>query len=354
MKISEFYPAFTLLFLAPLIGSLLSASSPPLEFFNPPNFFFLSVLYGGGAIIARELRRRWNKGIVSLLFLGAAYGVLEEGLIVGSFFNPGLTEATQFSLYGRWMEINWVWTEMLIIYHSIYSITIPVLLVELAYPKKKFEKWFSDLAFKLILVFWSSFLAFGFYKFSIICWVTPSQLIFVISLTSIFIYLSYKTPSDWLRFGGNDLPNPIFFWIVGAFGSFLFFLGFIFLPLLFASWVAGMLLGPLLILLFGFLLKRYNWKKDDELQRLYLIGGALTFFIVFSPLLELAQSEPGPGTGMSLVGLSALIGLLLFRRNLKRRMEREAMSKPVEEEYPVEEGYEYIEKVRCSTKNGET
>lgn len=55
-------PAWALLFLSPVVGELLSGSAPPVEFFNPMSMLVLVVLYGGGAVIIRELAFRWNKG----------------------------------------------------------------------------------------------------------------------------------------------------------------------------------------------------------------------------------------------------------------------------------------------------
>ncbi|PDM26739.1 hypothetical protein CP083_02190, partial [Candidatus Bathyarchaeota archaeon B24-2] len=45
--------------------------------------------------------------------------------------------------------------------------------------------------------------------------------------------------------------------------------------------------------------------------------------------------------GMTIVGVSTLIGILLFRRKLKKRIEERLMSEVVEE-YPPE-GYEELE-----------
>ncbi len=81
-------PAIKLFFLAPVMGELLSGTAPPVEFFNPFGFMLLTSLYGSGALVIRELRVRWNKGIGTTLLLGAAYAVIEEGLMVVSFFNP--------------------------------------------------------------------------------------------------------------------------------------------------------------------------------------------------------------------------------------------------------------------------
>jgi hypothetical protein len=63
-------PAIVLLFLSPIIGELLSGSAPPAEFFNPLGFIMLTILYGGGAILVRELTYRWGKGWPTLLILG--------------------------------------------------------------------------------------------------------------------------------------------------------------------------------------------------------------------------------------------------------------------------------------------
>ena len=93
-------PGFVLFFLAPMVGELLSGSSPPVEFFNPFGLALLSLLYGGGAIIARELMRRWGKGWGALLLLGAAYGIVEEGLMVKSFFDPNWVDLGALGHYG--------------------------------------------------------------------------------------------------------------------------------------------------------------------------------------------------------------------------------------------------------------
>jgi len=55
-------PAVVLFVLAPAVGELLSGSSPPVEFFNPFTFFLLAALYGGGAILVRELVFKWRMG----------------------------------------------------------------------------------------------------------------------------------------------------------------------------------------------------------------------------------------------------------------------------------------------------
>jgi len=78
----------TLLFLSPAMGELLSGSAPPQQFFNPIMLFTFILLYGCGTVLIREARARWNLQW-SVLFLAVAYGIVEEGLLVKSYFNPG-------------------------------------------------------------------------------------------------------------------------------------------------------------------------------------------------------------------------------------------------------------------------
>ena len=73
MKFPKPAPALILFLLAPAIGELLSGSAPPVEFFNPFGFIMLASLYGSGAVIVRELKARWRKGMGSVLLHGAAW-----------------------------------------------------------------------------------------------------------------------------------------------------------------------------------------------------------------------------------------------------------------------------------------
>jgi hypothetical protein len=85
-------PWLVLLVLAPLLGEIVSGHQPPLEIFNPISVLLLMFPYGFGALVCRELVRRWKKGWPSLILLAVAYGVYEEAIVVRSFFNPNWLE----------------------------------------------------------------------------------------------------------------------------------------------------------------------------------------------------------------------------------------------------------------------
>ena len=103
-------PVLTLFLLAPVIGELVSGSSPPANWLQPGNYLFMVPLYGAGALLVRELAVRWKTGWAGVILLGAAYGILEEGIDVMSFFNTAWPDLGASALYGRWADVSWIWT----------------------------------------------------------------------------------------------------------------------------------------------------------------------------------------------------------------------------------------------------
>src|SRR2546422_3802146 len=128
-------PLLALVLLSPVIAEMLSGCSPPLEWLNPITPLLLIWLYGAGILVMRETAVRWRTGWPSILLLGAAYGIIEEGLAVKSFFDPGWMDLGTLAWYGRWLDVNWVWAVWLTIYHAVVSIAIPIFLTEWIWPR---------------------------------------------------------------------------------------------------------------------------------------------------------------------------------------------------------------------------
>ncbi len=82
LKPQRAWPAILTLFvLAPFTAELLSGSTPILVYFtNPLSFVLNPLLYGCGALLVREVARRRGLGWTGVLWLGAAYGIFEEGV----------------------------------------------------------------------------------------------------------------------------------------------------------------------------------------------------------------------------------------------------------------------------------
>ncbi|MGQ9624674.1 MAG: hypothetical protein ACUVUF_05345 [Candidatus Bathycorpusculaceae bacterium] len=312
MKKPKLPPSLVLFILAPAIGELLSGSSPPLEFFNPIVFLLLASLYGSGAILMRELKIRWKKDFRALLLLGAAYGILEEGLMVKSFFDPQWVDLGVLGVYGRWMGVNWVWTEMLIIYHAVFSITIPTVLVELAYPERKGDRWIGKRIFAGLAALLTFVTALGY--FFLTPYIPPlthySLAIFAMFL---FIYIAYKIPSEKQKAREKKANKPKLFWIAGLVSTIIFFLLFWAGPSFIKNPIVLMLFGIAFVFAMLKLLDGFDWENPESaVSKLAIVAGALSFLIFLAFLHELNGVW-----GMSLVGLASIIGLLFWRRKLK-------------------------------------
>jgi hypothetical protein len=76
--------------------------------------------------------RRLDRGWASILLLGAAYGLVEEGLALQGLFNPALYGAANWG--ARIFGINGVYAEAVIVIHAVWSAAIPILLTDLLFP----------------------------------------------------------------------------------------------------------------------------------------------------------------------------------------------------------------------------
>ena len=298
-------PALVLFLLAPAVGELLSGSAPPSEFFTPFGFTILLGLYGCGAVLTRELKILWGKGIGSLLLLGAAYG------------------ARARAVFGRWLGVNWVWAAELTMYHAIISITVPVILVELAYPKRKCERWLTDGWLKVVASVLTVDVAVGFILFSLMLDYFPPlpQYFLAFIVVVVFTYIAYRLPADWARHGIKPMKTPLFYAAFTAFGAlasgiiFWILPNFSFFPLF-----------PVVVILIGFsvifglirLLAGYNWKNATSLHWFALTFGSLFLFIISAFFQELDKSRTDNTAGMGLVGVVTIISMVLLWLKLKR------------------------------------
>jgi hypothetical protein len=313
LKIS---PAWILFFLAPAIGELLSGSAPPAEFFNPISLLLLSALYGSGALLVRELKIRWNKGYVSLFILGAAYGVIEEGLMVKSFFDPGWMDLGLLGVYGRWWEVNWVWAEWLTIYHAIFSIVIPITLVEAAYPHRRNDRWLSNARVGGVVILLCAVTVFG-YGFLTAYRPPPLQYLLTIVLTGALFLLAWKIPNRTGRNGHLNPSTPSRLVLCGFLTTLALFLLFGAGTAVISSPLVLMLLGAALVVAIFSLLRRYEWNERSLYHKFALAAGALGFFVALTPLQELDSSRLDNTQGMLVVGIIATIMLVLVRRKLR-------------------------------------
>ncbi len=207
-------PAVVTFFLAPVVGEVLSTATPL------PGFLLawlpLALLYGCGALLCRELALRWGTGWVGLLLLGAAYGIIEEGLIVRSFFDPAWRDLGELGIYGRSLGVNWLWTLLLIIFHMAVSIGVTIGIVEMLFPGRKHDRWLGRrgmVASSLILL---GICGLGFFMYS----PPPLYLVFT-ALVVLGLGIAAKMVTyDPRGEPGAEVPRPRRFFILGLLAIF--------------------------------------------------------------------------------------------------------------------------------------
>ncbi len=303
-----------------MFAELLSGSAPPVEFFNPFSLLVLLALYGSGAVLIRELSVRWGKGWLTIFVLGAAYGIVEEGLMVKSFFDPNWIDLGPLGSYGRWAGINWVWSLQLTIFHAVFSIAVPILLVELLFPAQRDKLWIGSRGmFGLSFLLLADVLL-GFFELTPYRPPLVPYLLAIVAVIVLFL-IARRLPVRWAASRTGHVPRPLWFALLGFCATLVFFVIQWLLPEIGVPVSFTLLVSVALVAIVVWVaqwMSRGGVWTDKHL--LALAGGALGFFVFMAPMQEIDNlNRADDTTGMTLVGLVALLFLVwLWRRVLGR------------------------------------
>ncbi len=310
------HPALVLFFIAPIFGELFSGATPLPEFINPITLFILALLYGNGAILARELTIRWGKDWRRLLLLGMAYGIYEEGLVVRSFFDPQWPDLGNMATYGRVAGVNLVWAVHLTAFHTAISIMSSVAFVEILYPARRAERWVRDKRlWRLVVPGLLLMLPIGKLltpydapdAWVFACWLSIAGL----------LAIARRLPTPPTPGTSRRVPSAWRFFFLALAGVFVHFF------VVYEGADARAYPFPVALLLLlavdlGVLWLVWRWSGQglawDDRHRLALIIGALSFFLGFVPLTT--------GTPLIFLGNPVFFLLLwLTYRRVSRRVE---------------------------------
>ncbi|MCW3998417.1 MAG: hypothetical protein NWF10_07610 [Candidatus Bathyarchaeota archaeon] len=235
--------------------------------------------------------------------------------MVKSFFDPAWMDLCVLGVYGRWQGVNWVWAEWLTIYHAIFSIVIPIMLVELVYHEKRNSSWINNKKLVGLVLLLVGVTGFG-YLFLTDFYPSVLQYGFFILIIGVLLVLAWKIPNTMGKGEKRPLSSKKFF-IIGFFVVLMLFLFFGAGPNIINEPLILMVIGLGLVIGVFLFLKRFNWSVNSLYHKFSLIAGALFFFIFLTPFQELDKNRPDNTRGMFLVGIVALILLLLVRKKLK-------------------------------------
>ncbi|MEV3961389.1 hypothetical protein AB0M34_10890 [Nocardia sp. NPDC050193] len=122
--------AWTLVLLTTLCAELtFTAVAVPFTWLLLP---LLMVMYGAGVLVVREAVTRAGGGWPSLVVLGLAYQLAEDGLGLQALTSPHMYGAADWGW--RAFGVNWTYWESQIGVHVVFSVLIPVMLTDLIFP----------------------------------------------------------------------------------------------------------------------------------------------------------------------------------------------------------------------------
>jgi hypothetical protein len=329
----RYAPVLVLFILSPLIAEFLFGATPVS---NLPALLPGLAVYGGGAVLIRELVRRRGPGWGRIALLGAAYAIVEEGLALQSMFNPDLFKAGIVG--GRAFGVNWIWSEWTVGYHMMWSILIPILLAEMLFPDRRSEPWLGRVGVTFVGIIY----ALGVLTYAAIFrfvvapnFQTPAVLLFGAVLVVVgLVGLALGWPSRPTALSPVDTnhsaPSP---WLVGLVALLTAGAWFSLLDLPHVVRMGPMALLPLLlgVVVAGRVIALLKWWSVGpgwtDMHRLALILGALLisvlwgFFFVTAghPIDQLVQ---GVASGVTLILLA------LFARQLQQRNQVVVVSAP--------------------------
>jgi hypothetical protein len=113
---------------APLVAEFASGNLPVIYVWL---LVIYAPLYGGAAVVIRDVGRRSARPWPVIFTLGLAYGVAEESFISFSLFNRDYADL-------RLLDFGWIpalgigswWTTFVVLLHAVWSICVPIVLVE--------------------------------------------------------------------------------------------------------------------------------------------------------------------------------------------------------------------------------
>ncbi|MCK9317036.1 hypothetical protein [Methanoculleus sp.] len=291
-----------------------------------PVLIVMAPMYGGGALLIREVVRRTGRSWPGMIVLALAYAVLEEGIITQSLFNPGYLGENLLD-YGFLPSpgIALPWTLYVLTLHTVWSISVPIALVETLFPERRTIPWLGRPGLVITgILFAAGSIAIAAATLSTEAFVAPvPQLAAAVVIIIALIVAAFSLPPALHRPASTrPAPNA---WTVGAFalaaGS-IFMLTTIFtLTLRLSPWWTPVAL--FLLLDAAVIAAVLSWSGRQgwgDRHRLALAGGALLTYAWY------AFPQPSVFLGNSAIDLIGnavfAAGAILLIAVAARRLQR--------------------------------
>lgn len=303
----------TLAILTPGIPEYLTGSSQIALILVNPGQFLINLalnlgLYTAGVLLIREFAIRFKKGWASILLLGAAYGILEEGIALHTFFQTSGNPAGFLATYGHLIGINAVWAIGITAFHALFSVALPILILELAYPEWKGRSLIGRRGIiGTSVIYMSAVLILNSYA-----GFKPSDTWYIalIAIAASLIYAAYRIKSTYIKRHYNSLAGFIgkHGFVAGVSALFAYGMYAIILPKVngITPIFDTVIFLPLISISIVFLLN-CEGRQQYNREKLYFAMGMVVTLVIWAETLEFL----GVARGITIISIIAI--LLLYR-----------------------------------------
>ena len=200
--------ALSLFVLSPLIAEYLLGSMPMAMIALLP---LMAAMYGSGAVLIREAVRRAGRGWPSMILLATAYGLIEEGFVTQSLFNPNYLHLRLLDYgYVPWLGTGLPWLVYVISIHVVWSMSVPIGLSEGLFRNRRDQPWLGPVgigAFALLFAAGSGLIAAYTYK-SLPFMASPAQLAATGGAVALLIAAAFALPKT-APASDRAAPHPL-------------------------------------------------------------------------------------------------------------------------------------------------
>lgn len=303
-------PAIGLFFVAPLVAEFLLGDLP-IKLLGA--LVVLAPMYGGGALLIREIVRRTGRGWPSILVLAFAYAVFEEAFTTQTLFNPNYLHLNMHLLQPAYIPalgIGAWWTVFVLTLHTVWSVSVSIALVEALVPDRATIPWLGGIGLAVTAVLFLlgavASTAIEIKQDHYIA--STSQFVVAAVVCVLAIVAAFRLPAKPVALKSGWVPNP---WLVGA-AALIAGSIFMTVPNVWGWLAVGiyLLLDLLLIASIFVLSHRVGW---DGRHRLALAGGAALTYAWHAFIQHPAVGSGGIGFRIgNAIFAASLIILLIF------------------------------------------
>jgi hypothetical protein len=210
-------PAIGLFFIAPLVAEYLLGD---FSIKKLGLLVFLAPMYGGGALLIREVTRRTGRGWPTIIVLALAYGVLEEAYTTQSLFNPDFLNKHLELLKPAYLPalgISAWWTIFVLTLHTVWSISVSIGLAESLVPDRATTPWLKNLGLSIITVLFIAVCIAAtlnsIHTDKVHFMATQTQFAIAGIICILLIVIAFLLPKRGTPISSSRAPSP---WLVGA------------------------------------------------------------------------------------------------------------------------------------------